>query len=358
MPASFEVRSAAKSYRVEIGTGLLPRLAGDPSAILLADERFEGLCREWGRPVVAVPARETTKSLDAMSEVVARLREAGATRDTHLAVIGGGVVQDVGAFVASIFMRGLAWSYMPTTLLGMADSCIGGKSSINVGKFKNLVGTIHSPDRVLVDTSFIASLPTAQRADGLCEAAKICFARGTEDFAAYLAEHPTVDLDADAFARIVTRSLTAKKWFIERDEFDKNERLLLNFGHTFGHALEGASAFSISHGAGVGLGILCAMNLGEALGLDYGPLPDVARLRDHLETLLAEADGLAPALASVSADEALRFFLNDKKHGSDSLTVILIGEDGRLGRRQLARNGSSLERCKQAFAAVIREHSP
>ena len=137
MAAFFDVQSAIKPYRVEIGAGLVGELTKDAAVVVLCDERFGALFEKTGRPFLAAPAHEKFKSLEAAPDFIVRLRELGATRKTHLAVIGGGIIQDIGAFAATVYMRGLSWSYMPTTLLGMADSCIGGKSSINVGKFKN-----------------------------------------------------------------------------------------------------------------------------------------------------------------------------------------------------------------------------
>ena len=137
-------------------------------------------------------------------------------------------------------MRGIAWSYMPTTVLAMVDSCVGGKSSINVGPYKNLVGTFHPPKQIDIDPLLATTLASEQIAAGLIEAAKICFCRGPASFAEYLGQEPGVGMGTQALEHVILTSLLAKKHFIEIDEFDKKERLLLNFGHTFGHAIEGA----------------------------------------------------------------------------------------------------------------------
>ncbi len=358
MSASFDITSSTGAYRVEIRRGLLADLLGDRKAVVLCDERFEAIVRKADVPYAALPAEEPVKSLEAMTPVIVRLRELGTNRKTHLIAIGGGIIQDVAAFAATIYMRGLAWSYLPTTLLGMADSCIGGKSSINVGTYKNLVGTFYPPKAVLIDPDLLSGLPIAQRAAGLCEAAKICFAKGVPEFEAYLAEGPSVDMPLDGFERVIGQSLRAKKWFIETDEFDRGERLLLNFGHTFGHALEGASNFALSHGVAVGLGILCAIDLGTGLGRRYGGPGRVDQLRRHIEGLLGTVEGLKSVVAGILADEACRVFLADKKHDRETFAVIVINQTGAVERLLLPRTDESLSRIKGAFTSLIERYRP
>lgn len=243
-----------------IEPGLFNAMLRDGSDdILIADEWFAKQLATSGRRCIIVSARESSKSLDSIPELVISLRKNGANRQTALIALGGGIVQDVAAFIASVYMRGLKWKYYPTTLLAMVDSCIGGKSSINVGPYKNLIGTYHPPESVLVDPSLTLTLSDEGRAGGLVEAAKICFCRGEDTFREYISFKPRPAMSVEQVERVAKCSLLAKKWFIEIDEFDKAERLLLNFGHTFGHAIEGASHFEIEHGVGVGFGILCAL---------------------------------------------------------------------------------------------------
>ncbi len=168
--------------------------------------------------------------------------------------------------MASVYMRGLQWAYIPTTLLAMCDSCIGGKSSINVGPYKNLVGTFHPPAAIMIDPGLVSTLSLEQTVSGLVEACKICYCRGTAAFQEYLDLKPSPSMTEGQIEQAVLLSLSSKKWFIEIDEFDRAQRLLLNFGHTFGHAIEGASHFRISHGIAVGVGMLCAIRLGELDG--------------------------------------------------------------------------------------------
>jgi 3-dehydroquinate synthase len=288
---------------------------------------------------------------------VISLRKIGANRQTALLALGGGIVQDVAAFIASVYMRGLKWRYYPTTLLAMVDSCIGGKSSINVGPYKNLVGTYHPPDTVLIDPSLALSLSDERRVGGLVEAAKICFCRNQETFQEYLSFKPAPAMSVEQVERVAKCSLLAKKWFIEVDEFDKAERLLLNFGHTFGHAIEGASHFEIEHGVGVGLGILCAIEMGRLLGRDYGYLRHVNTLREHLKELLVAVPGLRRRVSKLSLEDVLDRFQADKKHGIAFYTVILIADNGTVELFRLTKSQQSLDLVRIAVESIMSDLS-
>ena len=183
MSTCFEIRSSIGRYRVSIRRGLFDEtLQEHRSDIVLADQWFAPVLASAGVHAITLPASESTKSLDGMPEIIMELRRFGATRQTGILAIGGGTIQDVAGFVASVYMRGVRWTYVPTTLLAMSDSCIGGKSSINVGPYKNLVGTFHPPAAVVIDPALASSLSVEQRVSGLIEACKICYCRGEEAF--------------------------------------------------------------------------------------------------------------------------------------------------------------------------------
>jgi len=149
--------------------------------------------------------------------------------------------------------------------------------------------------------------------------------------------------------KILTCSLLAKKWFIEIDEFDQAERLLLNFGHTFGHAIEGASHFKIEHGVGVGIGILCAIELGKLLGRDYARVDRVETLEEHIRHLLGGISGLHERIAELAVQDVVERFRADKKHGMEYYTVILIAESGEVELLRLPRETESLSLIHSAI---------
>lgn len=351
MSASFEIRAASGTYTARIQAGALEQMVergGD--VVILCDAYFADRFEGRGVPVVCLTADETTKSLDGIPRVVAALREAGVSRRTRLIAAGGGIVQDVAGFVASIYMRGLKWDYAPTTLLAMVDSCIGGKSSINVGPHKNLVGTFHPPQTILIDPGLCETLTADQRIAGLCEAAKICFARSPEAFEAYLELEPRVAAGPAVLGEVIALSLASKKWFLEIDEFDQAERLLLNYGHTFGHAIESASDFRLSHGIAVGLGMMAAGAMSRSLGrVEAGEGP-TARFESHIHGLLLETADLGPLVADLSPDRLIGAFRGDKKHTADTFAVVLPLPGGGVERIELSRSAETEALVEGAFA--------
>ncbi len=358
MSASFRVESSTGSYEVVVAQGNFEEsLSRIEDAHILADEFFRPRFAGSGAEPIFIEATEHAKSLEHMPAVIEQLRAAGANRGTHLVAIGGGVVQDIAAFVSSVYMRGISWSYEPTTVLAMVDSCIGGKSSINVGPYKNLIGTFHPPDPILIDPALAATLPRDQFASGLIEAAKICFCRGRESFAAHMACGPATSMNTAALEGVIVNSLLAKKHFIEIDEFDKKERLLLNFGHTFGHALEGASNYGIPHGIAVGLGILCSLEFQRRRGIDFSGAASVGELERHLDTMIRTLPGLVEVLAGMSLDEVMERFGSDKKHRNDRYTLILAAPTGEVMLEQIPRGAESDARLRDAIQSTTEAYS-
>jgi 3-dehydroquinate synthase len=359
MSESFDIVASTGSYAVHIEPGAFAtRLADWRKDVVIADDFFRTQTNTAGTLGNALyyPAHETMKSLDAAPELIERIRKCGANRQTQFVAIGGGVIQDLVAFAASIYMRGVRWMYVPTTILAMVDSCIGGKSSINVGAYKNLVGTYHPPETVYIDPELARTLPLDQQASGIIEAAKICFCRGPESFRAYLGTHPHPGMETAELGRLISHSLRAKKWFIEIDEFDAKERLLLNFGHTFGHAIEGASHYSISHGIAVGLGILCALAFARQSDDSddvYAGAPIIGELESHLKSLISAVPELRQHLSALPIGEVLERFESDKKHRQDNYVLILAEPTGEVVLKQVAKSPASKARVERAIRSVV-----
>jgi 3-dehydroquinate synthase len=356
MSASFEIeiRSSFGAYTVRIGAGLARELVAGSGALLAADA---GLLQAFawldGPRTIALTAAESAKTLHAAADVVEALRDRGADRGSHLVAVGGGIVQDVATMSASIYMRGIKWTYCPTTLLGMVDSCVGGKSSINVGRYKNIAGNFYPPTQVVIDTDFCRTLPLTQRAAGLCEAVKICFADTGKAFDDYLALAARGDLLAgELLPEVIALSLSTKKRFIEEDEFDNGVRLLLNFGHTFGHALEAAGNFSISHGVAVGLGMLASLAFSQEQTPGVADVPRVRALVAHVRGLLAQVPDVGAHLRAIDCEDALRRFKSDKKHRKDEFAVISYTADGFLQRQFIPASEDSERRIVRAFRAI------
>jgi 3-dehydroquinate synthase len=358
LASSFEIESSTGSYSVGIESRSFAKsLKEFEGSAIIADEYFRSVFVQAGAKAIFVEATETNKSLDASPALIEQMRKAGANRQTELVAVGGGIIQDLSAFIASVYMRGLKWSYMPTTVLAMVDSCIGGKSSINVGPYKNLVGTFHPPMRVLIDPALAETLPDDQKASGLIEAAKICFCRGEASFARHVSYGPSVGMSTDALEQVIVNSLQSKKWFIEIDEFDKKERLLLNFGHTFGHAIEGATHFAVSHGIAVGLGILCAIEFERQRGVSYDGIARVKMLEDHLHAMISEVPELSKPISAMDVEDVLERFGSDKKHGPEHFTLILIGAGGDVELRRIEKSAAVKGDVERAIKTVVKRYS-
>lgn len=317
--SEFPVRTSTGQYSVGVGEGQFVA-ALQRARVVLVDEALADRLLKFAGPVVTMRADEDTKTLAGCEQIIGDLRSLGVRRGDHLVAVGGGVVQDVATFVADIYMRGLPWSYVPTTLMAMADSCIGGKSSINVAGVKNLVGGIYPPSGVFVDPSFLATLDGTAVAAGLSEAAKIAYCRGPESFATYLECFAGFGADPTL---LIDHVLRAKRWFVEIDEHDAKERRLLNFGHTFGHALESAVEHALPHGLAVAVGVLCASaHPASAQGAS------TQLLDEHCRQLLRMSDMVPAALARFDPTLFERAFRSDKKHAEGTFRLILPAPGG------------------------------
>lgn len=358
MLESFEVSTSGGKYAVSVGEGLLSRIEPKKHAIYLIDDYHLNALKIPTESVIAIPALESSKNLDYMSGVIEKMRELGANRDTHVYAIGGGIIQDIATFVNSIYMRGLAWTYFPSTLLSMADSCIGGKSSINVRGYKNLVGNIYPPSEVFVDMDFCKTLGPDEIIGGLAEAVKICYARGPEAFNQYLQLEPLYPLSSENGVSVVFTALLAKKWFIEVDEFDQAERLLLNYGHTFGHALEASSNFEIAHGVAVALGMLVATQYAALIGNLSGAGKDNSvRLDAYLVRLLSPLQAkVEKALEGVDMQTILSKFEGDKKHRHSEYRMVLPATEGGLILFSSPKNEATRFLIEKAYRQAFSMH--
>lgn len=365
MQESFEIKTSSGSYPVIVGEGLLKDLKIQENHLFIIDSYFENKLNLDGQIVISIPAQETSKNLNFLPEVIAQMRSKNVNRGTHVYVIGGGIMQDIATFVTSIYMRGIDWSYFPTTLLSMADSCIGGKSSINVAGFKNLVGNIYPPNAVYIDLDFCKTLAAPEIIGGLVEAVKICFAKeprpsendDLDQFDQYLKLNAKFPLTNLVGIQVVIQALRTKKWFIEVDEFDKKERLLLNYGHTFGHALEASSQYAIAHGPAVAIGILAANSFTQTIPgkTKFQSLHlRIDQLNKYLLQLLEPIQiPLLRALEKVNLEDVLMKFANDKKHLHNEYRVVIPLENGYLKLVNVAKDQLHQELILNAYKIAI-----
>lgn len=233
--------------------------------VIVYDQGIAGIAKNIGVTIphpllIPVPSGDQSKSLKEVDRIVTQMLEHGCTRSTVLIAIGGGMTTDLGGFVASVFMRGIPSILIPTSSLAMVDAGIGGKTAVNVGGRKNMIGTITHPSSVLVDIDFLAKLPDEPFREGLAEVVKIA-AIMDSDFFAWLSEHlpQIIARDADVLQQCIARAIRLKVEVVESDDADKGARLLLNFGHTIGHAIEALSGYKLSHGEAISIGMVLEM---------------------------------------------------------------------------------------------------
>ncbi|MBD8879045.1 3-dehydroquinate synthase [Rhodanobacter sp. 7MK24] len=360
-PTTLDVTLGARSYPVWIGRGLLAdtarwreRLRGRhvlvisnttvaPLYLDRVTRGLEGL--KWSS--FLIEDGEAHKSFANVERALAALAELGATRDACVIALGGGVVGDLAGFSAACWMRGIDFIQMPTTLLSMVDSSVGGKTGVNLPAGKNLVGAFHQPRAVVADIDTLATLPDREYRAGLAEVIKGA-AIGDEPFFAWLETHADAlaARDDNAVVEAIARKLRYKAGVVARDETEQGERALLNLGHTFGHALETAGNYTmLLHGEGVAIGMLLAARLSERL--EMSSAADTARLQRLLETV-----GLPVAIPpGMDAQQLLALMRLDKKNTAGTLRLILwrgigkaeivagVGEDDVLATLQAAIAG-------------------
>jgi 3-dehydroquinate synthase len=344
-PITVDVGLGERAYDIIIGRDVLQSLGSRIAALrpgarsaVVTDrnvarywlEKTEASLRDSGIAVsrVVVEEGEGSKTYAGIQQVCEALIAAKIERNDLVIALGGGVVGDLAGFAAAILRRGVDYVQVPTTLLAQVDSSVGGKTGINSPQGKNLVGSFHQPLVVVADTAVLDTLPPRQFRAGYAEVVKYGVL-GDQDFFTWL-EANQADIFAGGSARehAIATSCRAKATIVARDERETGDRALLNFGHTFGHALEAATGFSdrLFHGEGVSVGMALAAELSAQLGMIAAS--DAARIKNHLATV-----GLPTHLQDIAgfsqegladADALMALMAQDKKVRRGRLTFILL----------------------------------
>jgi 3-dehydroquinate synthase len=332
------VEIPGRAYDVVIGSGLLaranellPQLPRAERAFVVADtpvaERYLAALSEGLAPLQVVhlraPEGEEAKSLQVMTALQRQLATQQAHRDDAIVALGGGAVGDLAGFVAATYMRGVPFVQVPTTLTAQVDAAIGGKTAVNLPEGKNLVGAFHQPVGVIADVSTLATLPDREFRSGLAEVTKYALSLDVELLEELESDpSPVIDREEAALERVVARCVRMKARIVVQDERDDDRRLVLNYGHTLGHALEHLEAFGgRSHGEAVAVGMVFAARVAEMLGRAPDGLS--GRHARLLASLGLETDGMLPA-----TDEVLTAFRMDKKYRG-SVRLVLLEDVGR-----------------------------
>jgi len=346
-PVRQRVELGERGYDILVGRGLLdeaprylapvlaqPRVAVVTDAVV-APLYLDRLAKALNGAGIAhqtfvLPAGEQTKDFANLEDLTGRLLDARVERDTTLLALGGGVVGDLAGFAAAVTLRGIPFVQIPTTLLALVDSSVGGKTGINTKQGKNLVGAFYQPRLVLADTAVFDSLPPRELRAGYAEVVKYGLINDPPFFS-WLEENggDVLERDESALTRAVMTSCAAKAAIVAEDEREAGNRALLNLGHTFGHALETECGYGgkLIHGEGVAIGMVMAFDFSVRLGLC--PNADAQRVREHFA-----ASGLPTGLDGVkepswSAEGLLGHMFQDKKVKSGALTFIMARGIGR-----------------------------
>lgn len=323
MSDSFIVKSSIKNYEVQLINSIenkLNEVYKDGDCIIV-DEILIELNSELsntlsGKNVIAIEALEKTKSYEGVIPFIDKLIKSGFKRNNRIIAIGGGITQDVSAYISSMLYRGVGWIFFPTTLLAQGDSCIGSKTSINFREFKNQLGGFYPPISIYIDPKILKSLDERDIRSGVGEMAHYYFVSGPEDVEYFKKEFETALNNQSNLKELILKSLSIKKDYIEIDEFDKKERIVFNYGHTFGHAIESITNYGIPHGVAVSFGMDMANYI--SYKKNYITFDDFKSARSIFQTIWK-----GYSIEDIEIEALLNAMQKDKKNENGKLGLIL-----------------------------------
>jgi 3-dehydroquinate synthase len=310
------------TYYFDAEFSYMEQLIAKENVVILTDENvFQYHAGKFlGYRVVRIAAGEQHKNQSTVDRIIKELIVLEADKTTVLIGVGGGVVTDITGYVAAIYMRGISFGLVPTSILAMVDAAIGGKNGIDVGLYKNMVGTIHQPDFIFYDHSFLQSLPVKEWINGFAEIIKhACIADAL--LFSMLEKHTLHEFQADEtlLAELIEKNVAIKNAIVTRDEFEKGDRKLLNFGHTIGHAIE--NIHGLPHGFAVSIGMAAACNLSEQISnLHFTEAKKIIMLlaKYHL-----------PVDIETEHEQIFDILKMDKKRSNNAIQFILLEKIGK-----------------------------
>ena len=320
---TIEIRTDSRISRILVGEKLqnLSKYLPDAKTVIITDTNVSRLYKKYFPPcpVIEIGLGEKNKTIDTLNYIFGRFVEHEVDRSTFVVGIGGGIVCDVAGFAASVFMRGLKFGFVSTTLLSQVDASVGGKNGVNYEGYKNMIGTFSQPDFVICDSEMLKTLEKKQFVAGFAEIVK-AGAIKDDGFFAYLENNyeKALSMDSDVINKLVHDSVLIKSAVVEADEKEKGERRKLNFGHTFAHSFEKLTG--ILHGEAVSAGMVLASKLSQKMGLIREA--DYKRIRSLLENL-----GL-PTAVSLDNSKIFNIMRQDKKREGDTIHLVLLEKIG------------------------------
>ncbi len=316
---SFQFSSKTVTYYFDADFSYLEKLVNKEHAVIITDENVFNLHKKCfaGWKTVLIKAGEEFKTQSTVDSIIDQLIQLNADRKTFLVGVGGGVVTDITGYVASVYMRGISFGFVPSTLLAMVDASIGGKNGIDVGIYKNMVGAINQPLFLLYDFSLLKTLPKNEWVNGFAEIIKHAAIKDAALFVTLEKNSiSTYQKSKTVLSKLIIRNAIIKSAIVKKDEFEKGERKLLNFGHTIGHAIEKMQ--SLPHGHAISIGMAAACMLSEQLA-DFKGSSRVVKV--------LEKYGL-PTKTSFKASKVFEVLKMDKKKEQSTMNYVLLKKIG------------------------------
>lgn len=273
--------------------------------------------------LLTIEANETQKSYTQLTPIIEYLIKNSFRKSNRLVAIGGGIIQDVTAFISSIMYRGVDWIFYPTTLLAQCDSCIGGKTSININEYKNQLGNFYPPQKIFIVPSLLKTLPEKDLKSGMGEMCHFYLVSGEKDFQRFKSEYQEALVNEEVLKGLIKRCLEIKKGFIEIDEFDRKERQILNYGHSFGHAIESITNYNVPHGIAVSYG----MDMANFCSVKFGYISN--DLRKNIRALLVNIWSNM-SINDIDVCDFEKALSKDKKNISSEYRLILTRGIGKM----------------------------
>ena len=319
----FEVKSIIHNYKVFFVDDSVKSLKNeiDVGDVVIIDKKINKLYPLLTKnidddSIIIIKAEEKNKSYKGLIPLITKLVEKGFRKNNKLIGIGGGITQDITAFISSIMYRGVNWIFFPTTLLSQGDSCIGSKTSINFDNYKNQIGGFYPPNKIFLDLNFLNSLSYEDQQSGLGEMSHYFVIAGEEAFLEYKMKYKDALKSKDIMTELLLKSLMIKKKYIEIDEFDQQERQVFNYGHSFGHAIESLTNYKIPHGIAVSFG----MDIANYISVKMNLLNSETRI--EIRELLKEIwDGFN--IEKKDINKFCNALAKDKKNVGSELRLIL-----------------------------------
>lgn len=338
MDMKFKIRSKVNNYNVEFINSYKRKITSySPEQLFIIDKNvfkffFKKIVKL--KNFILINSLERNKSYLKIANIIRKISKKKINKKSKIVAIGGGVIQDITSFISSIYFRGIEWDFFPTTLLAQGDSCIGGKTSINFDRFKNQIGNFYPPANIYIDTYFLKKLKKEDLQSGLGEMSHLLAVKSYNNFN-YIDKYFK---KKKSLKNVIIKSLQSKKFYIEKDEFDNKERKLLNFGHTFGHAIETATDYKIPHGICVAYG--CLMAFWFSNKMNYLNNKDYLKYQKIYSLILNKK-------INFNMIKFKNAVLKDKKAFKNKVSFVLSRGCGRMFLREITVNKSFLNKVKK-----------